>query len=243
MPWFKRLCFVRKAPGAEGSSFGRRWRAEALRRLESIPPALRPLRLAHCVARTGRDAPRYDGMSIGWFADQAKLAGHDQLDAEQDEPGARSVIDRPSSVSRLVEERCVFGTHELEALWQLPAGAQRLLLIGLVRKASGLSRREFAEYWWHQHRPLANRLFPPELQPPVYLHNYVLGDQPCAWDGVGELYESSLDIARRRGQWMGSAAAAPILDDEFRFMEPAARAVLVTDYEVLIPACQGAHWA
>jgi hypothetical protein len=234
----KRLCLVRKAPGIDGNSFGDRWRAATQQRLEGTPPALRPLRLAHCVTRPGRSTPVYDGMSIAWFADLPALVASQQVHADANMPPSVAVVDRGTTVSALVEERCVFGDRERRELWCLPPGAQRLLLIGLLRRAKSLSRREFADYWWQRHRPLANRLFPAALQPPIYLHNYVQEGEACEWDGIGELYETSLDIPRQRGQWMSSAAAAPILADEARFMDPAARTVLVTDFEVVVP---GSH--
>jgi hypothetical protein len=233
VPAIKRLSFIRGVAGLDADHFDKRWREHALRELATTPPTLRPMRVAHCLTRRGRTAPLYDAVSISWFADQTVLSAYDRHHAAA-APAIEPIMDPAASWSVLVEERCVFGNELLVELWQLPRGSSRLLLVGLMKKAAGLSRAEFADYWWHRHRPLANRLFPAELQPPLYLHNYVLPDESCAWDGIGELYESSLDSPRRRNEWMNSVAAAPIAEDEERFMERATRAVLVTDFELVI---------
>lgn len=44
-----------------------------------------------------------------------------------------------------------------------------------------------------------------------------------------ELYESSLDTARRRGAWFASDEARPLLADEERFLVPDTRQLLITD--------------
>lgn len=235
----KRLSLVRRAATIEPTRFGAHWRNSSLRIHEAIPAVLRPVRLAHCVARRERSAPLYDGVSIAWFDTVASLTAYDQSVREFTQSQADAAIDDTATLNVLVEERCVFGPDGLDALWQLQDGANALLLIGLLQKASQLSRVEFRDYWWMQHRPLANRVIPPELQPPVYVHNYVLSNEHPEWDGIGELYESSLDSARQRNHWMTSDAAAALITDEARFLKRATRAVLVTDFEVLTNQLSG----
>jgi hypothetical protein len=172
-------------------------------------------------------------MAIAWFDTVAAMIAFDQSVSALTLSQAEAAIDNTATLNVLVEQRCVFGPDGHDALWQLPHGATSLLLIGLLQKAAQLSRDEFRDYWWQQHRPLANRVIPPQLQPPVYVHNYVLSHEHSEWDGIGELYETSLDNARQRNQWMISEAAEALIADETRFLNRATRAVLVTDFEVL----------
>jgi hypothetical protein len=230
----KRLSFVREASTVDASHFANRWRDDALAQYTGTPAALRPTRLAHCVTRPGRHAALYDGVSIALFRDYDSMVASDQHAIAQRYQCASAAVDCPAVHSTVVEERCVFGADKQQALWRSPAGATALLLIGLLQRAPQLSRLEFRDYWWDQHRPLANQLFPPELQPPIYLHNYTLPHEAFTWDGIGELYESSIDTARQRNNWMNSDAAAAIVADEMRFMNRATRAVLITDFEVLV---------
>jgi hypothetical protein len=230
----KRLSLVRKATTVDASQFANRWRDDALSQYASTPAALRPIRLAHCVTRLSRHPPLADGVAIAWFRDYDSMVASDQHAAAPCHQCAAPAIDRSTVQSVVVEERCVFGAEKHRSLWRSPVGATALLLIGLLQRAPQLSRPEFRDYWWSQHRPLANRLFPPELQPPIYLHNYTLPHEASTWDGIGELYESSLDTARRRNNWMNSDAAAAIVADETQFMNRATRAILITDFEVLV---------
>jgi EthD domain len=229
----KQLSLVRRAPTIETTRFAAHWRDSTLRIHAALPASQRPVRLAHCVARRGKSAPLYDGVAIAWFDTVATMTAYHQSVGALTQSRAEVALDDTATLNVLVEERCVFGPEGLDALWHLQHGANALLLIGLLQKASQLSRVEFRDYWWQQHRPLANRLMPPELQPPVYVHNYVLSNEHPEWDGIGELYESSLDNARQRNHWMTSEAAAALITDETRFLNRATRAVLVTDFEVL----------
>ena len=133
-----------------------------------------------------------------------------------------------------MEARSAIGDDWLVHRWVTAADEPTLLLIGLIQRAPHLSRDSFASYWWSSHRPLANRLVPAELNPHAYVHNYVLADQPSPWDGIGELYEQSLHVASQRGEWFESEAAAPLTQDEERFMISSTRQVLVTDHRILI---------
>ena len=57
---------------------------------------------------------------------------------------------------------------------------------------------------------------------------------PESMEGIGELYEQSLQVARQRGEWFLSDAATPLVEDEGWFINRATREVLVTDHEFMI---------
>jgi EthD domain len=109
-----------------------------------------------------------------------------------------------------------------------------VLLLGFIERAPWLSRTQFRDYWWERHRPLANTLVPPALQPAAYVHDYALPDAPVEWDGCGELYEATLENARARAAWFDSAAAAPLAVDEARFLVRDTRRVVLTTHEILV---------
>ena len=133
-----------------------------------------------------------------------------------------------------VEERTVFGDAWLQERWRQHPGTPQLLLIGLIEAADGMTREEFRDYWWTQHRPLANQLVPPALQPVAYVHDYLLPGEATEWAGIGEMYDTSLDVARQRGAWFDSPAATALLADEDRFLVRTTRQLLVTEQHLII---------
>ncbi|HUG00019.1 MAG TPA: EthD domain-containing protein [Ilumatobacter sp.] len=228
----KRLGFVRRAPEVDAGGFAASWRQDALWTIEQAGGA-GPRARVHCVGRDQRDRAAHHGVSIEWFAGEAELAAFDAETASAAPGGARrATIESAPSV--LVSERVVAGDDDVIARWCRPPGSHdqlRPVLIGLIERAPHLSRSEFADYWWSQHRPLASALVPAALGPGAYVHNYVLEGQPGQWDGIGELYEDSLDIARLRGEWFDSPAANELIADEERFLVRSTRQVLVCDQE------------
>jgi len=225
----KRVTFVRRASTAPVETFAAQWRSATLARVESLPPSLRPIRLAHCVVRSGATKPPWDGVAISWHQ-TTSLESWTNSWAHADSP-----LDGPG-VSVTVEERIVEGGDWLDDRWR-DGGAMGFVLIGLIEAADGLSRAAFRDYWWDRHRPLANSLVPVDLAPVAYVHDYVLDDGAVAagftWAGIGEMYERSPSTARQRGEWFGSEAAIPLAIDEERFMVRGSRQVLVGDGEVV----------
>ena len=187
----KRMTLVRRAAGIAPDEFGPQWREQAEKALSSMPSGARPLRLAHCVARPGRGDRLYDGVAISWHHDEEAIAGHDESMVEQHSHG--SVLDEDTTTRLRVEERTVSGDGWIQAQWRYERGRLRLLLIGFIEAAPPLTRDQFRDYWWQQHRPLANRLVPAPLEPIAYVHDYVLPGEPGRWAGIGEMYERSLD--------------------------------------------------
>ena len=173
-----------------------------------------PLRLALCRVRNPGEIV---AVELSWYADLANLY--------DERRGGETII---------VEERVARGADWLAGRWSARRGQQCPLLIGLIRRAAHLSREEFGQYWWNRHRPLADSLVPLELNPVAYVHNYVRTDQHSVWDGIGELYEASISVARSRGEWFESEASAALVADEERFMDGGSRQVLVTDQEILL---------
>lgn len=229
----KQMRFVRRAAGIDAAGFAAAWRSLARAQWRDAPPGARPRRLEHCVVREGRAPAPWHGVALAWFDDEAARRDYaDSLRAGEMAGRSAEVLDAATAASVLVEERCVFGADWLAA--RRAAEASTPLLLGCIARAPRLDRTGFRDYWWDRHRVLANALVPPPLQPPAYVHDYVLPAEDCAWDGFGELYESDMDHARRRGQWFESAAAAPLLADEDRFMLRGTRQILVTLHEAVI---------
>jgi hypothetical protein len=227
----KRMNLVRRATGVPLDEFGWRWREQAEKALASMPTAARPSRLAHCVVRPRRGDRVYDGVAISWHHDEEMLASHDEWMAEQ--LGGGSVLEEDATLRLRVEERTAIGDGWLDAQWRNHMGEPRLLLIGFIEAADPLTRQQFCDYWWEQHRPLANRRVPAELEPLGYVHDYVLPGEPGRWAGIGEMYERSLDVARERGAWFDSDAALALVADEERFLVRATRQLLITDHEII----------
>lgn len=215
----KRLRFVRRPDSVAADAFGAWWRERASELHDAAPPEARAARLVHCVVRPGRTDRPFHGVAIEWFHDEANLAAYD---------GRAD----PALVSARVDSRTVRGQEPLEAWWRAPAGAPRLLLLGLIQRAPGLSRAEFADYWWHTHRPLADELMPADAQPTIYVHDYARAGEACDWDGVGEFYDTSVDVARARTRW-GEGTPAIVADEE-RFLVRDTRWALITDAEVVV---------
>jgi EthD domain len=233
----KRLTFVRRVDGVGPDEFGERWRVQSLQMHEAVPDGARVQRLVHCVVRPGRTDRPHHGVAIEWFADEAALAAHDAH--ARSTPGD-TLVDSASVVRARVESRTVFGQEQLDAWWSARGGAPRLLVIGVIERSPALDREAFRDYWWGDHRPLANRLLPPEVQPEIYVHDYALPGEPCPWDGVGEFYDTSVDVARARTRWADDAdEAEAIIADEEKFLVRDTRYGLVTDAEVIISERQG----
>jgi hypothetical protein len=227
----KRLTFVRRATGVEPAEFGGQWRAQDVQLHESATEGARAQRVVHCVLRSTRSDRPHHGVAIEWFADDDALAAHD---AHATASTGAALIDGASIVRARVEARTVFGQEQLDAWWGDPHGAARLLVVGVIEKSPALDREAFRDYWWGQHRPLANRLLPPEVQPAIYVHDYALPGEPCPWDGVGEFYDESVDVARARTNWADADGAEEIIEDEEKFLVRDTRYGLVTDAEVII---------
>jgi hypothetical protein len=169
-----------------------------------FPDSGQPARLAVCRVRKPTEIT---AVVLSWHTDESTV------------PEALGGF--PTAIT---EERTVNGEDWLDECWDGRRSRWSPVLIGLIRRAPHLSRPEFADYWWSEHR---------DFEPVAYVHNYVRADQASEWDGIGELYEGSIDNARSRGRWFASEAGVPMLEDEDRFMVRAARQVVVTDLEVL----------
>jgi hypothetical protein len=231
----KRITFVRQAPDDDGADFRTGWRQDTKNRLAAMPANARPRRVDHCVVRGGRKDAWCDGVMLEWFDTTAAVdANREWCDAARAMHGSPSDDGPPQSV--VVDERCVFGDQWLRQSAAAGGIGGVPLLIGFIQRIEQSTRPEFRDYWWTRHRPLANRLVPPELQPLAYVHNYVVEPTSFRFDGIGEMYERSLDTARARGAWFDSAAAAPLIADEEQFLRRDTREVLVTDHEIVANA-------
>jgi hypothetical protein len=223
----KHVTLVRQASGADAGDFAARWRAHAESALETLPLEDRPTRLAHCVVRPHPGVEQLcDGVAIAHF-EAGEAAGE-----------AWVALAGPSGwtiETIAVQPRPVFGDDWLRDRWADPPGQKVPVVIGFLQRAAAVSRAGFAEYWWNEHRLLANRLVPADLQPAAYVHNYVALDDGARWDGIAEMYELSLAVARQRGVWFQSAAAEPVRDDERRFLDQATRQVVVAEQEIVVP--------
>jgi hypothetical protein len=235
----KVITLVRRSPSVDPAAFGEKWRQQAQADLVELPLHATPLRLIHYVTRPGRDgrnANPCDGIAVAWFAtDEAAARSRPQSRLPVPDPAEGAAAAGPAQPvsSFRVEERIAAGADWLEQRWAQPDPEPALALIGFIEARPGLTRHQFRDYWWETHRPLADRLVPEDLGPLAYVHNYILDDESSPWAGIGEIYERSLNCARRRGEWFATDTASPVIADEERFLVPASRKVLVTDQEVL----------
>jgi hypothetical protein len=231
----KRLTFVRRSDSVEPGEFAERWRAAALTVDRSAPPSARRSRLVHCVVRPGRTDRPYHGVAIEWFADEPALIACDATESAALD-ALDPVIDRATTLRVRVTGRTVLGDGELERWWS--AGGTRFVVLGVVQRTPQITREQFAAYWWDEHRPLANRLLPPEVQPDIYVHDYVSPGENATFDGVGEFYDPSIDRTRERTRWAelpGVSETQQIAADEERFLIRDTRWALLADATVMIP--------
>ncbi|MGE3324907.1 MAG: EthD domain-containing protein [Acidimicrobiia bacterium] len=229
MSMIKRYTLVHATSDPTDGGFADRWRAATLREIEATPPDARPTRVAHVVSRFGRVEPTFHGASIEWFAHADTIEANDAFLDTSDLDNAVIIDDR-----FVVEERCVFGQDWFDDRWNAPAGTRSFILVGLLEKADFLTRTQFRDYWWDQHRPLANEMLPPETQPPAYFHNYVIPGQGTRWDGLGEFFDPGIERVKARTQWTQSPEAAPIIEDEKRFLNRETRQVIIGEFEVIV---------
>jgi hypothetical protein len=227
---FKVVALVRSSGHVAPEAFGAAWRDQVLADVEATPAALRPRRLALCTVRPGRRPPRFDGASLAWFDD----LGAATAPAAAPPRGDDDLIDAGSSHRILVEERPVRGQDWLDARWHDAGSARSLVLLVLLERVPALTRAEFRDYWWDHHRPFTDEVIPLAIQPRAYVHNYPLADQASPWDGIGEMYEDSLDVPRDRSRWLETPEAVAVVADEGRFIDRPTRCVLVADHEVVV---------
>jgi hypothetical protein len=224
----KRFRLVRRSPDVAIEEFAARWTADQSALAGRIGAHHR---LVLCAVRPGRTDRRFHGAAIEWFDDEEGLQAFDGDAAAS----GGDIVDVASTERVRVFDRTVFGDGLLADWWQNSAGAQRLLLLGIIQRRRDLTRTQFADYWWGQHRPLANAMLPPEVQPPIYVHNYALEGERCDWDGLGEFYDTSVDAARERSKWADTPDADLIVADEQRFLVRDTRYGLITDATVVVP--------
>lgn len=106
-------------------------------------------------------------------------------------------------------------------------------LVALLKRRAGLSAAEFAEYYEQQHAPLFARVIPPEVEQAIihYAQNHAvdLGGREAAWDCVTEIGFRDLAGMRVWSDWYAGPRGAVLREDEEKFMDTAARVVVVTD--------------
>ena len=228
----KRLRFVRRAIDLPADGFGSRWAAYAAALAAAVPLHAAPACVVHCIVRTGKGDRPFHGVAIEWFSDEATMAAFDAAHAAHAEA---HILDETATVCVRVHSRAVFGQALLDEWHGTADGRSRIILLGVIHRQPTLSRAQFADYWWSEHRPLANALLPADVWPPIYVHDYVLPGEEWPWDGVGEFYDDSLAVAKARTNWADGDAALRIVADEEAFLVRDTRWSLVTDATVLVP--------
>jgi uncharacterized protein (TIGR02118 family) len=106
-------------------------------------------------------------------------------------------------------------------------------IIAIIRRKPGLTLEEFSSYYFDQHAPLARRTIPPEVNDVivryVQSHAIALGSGAPPFDCVTEIAFADLEGMQRWVEWYNGPDGAVLRDDEERFMDRAARVVLVSD--------------
>jgi hypothetical protein len=106
-------------------------------------------------------------------------------------------------------------------------------IVALLKRRPGLTLEEFLRYYEHEHAPLFARSIPSEVAEAIvhYVQNHAvrLGSGEPAWDCVTEIGFDDLDGMRLWSAWYLGDEGKVLRDDEERFMDTAARVVIVTE--------------
>lgn len=106
-------------------------------------------------------------------------------------------------------------------------------IVALLRRRSGLTLEDFAEYYEQRHAPLFARTVPDVVRRAIthYAQNHAvaLGGREPAWDCVTEIGFRDLAGMRVWSDWYTGPQGAVLRDDEENFMDTAARVVVVTE--------------
>ncbi len=104
-----------------------------------------------------------------------------------------------------------------------------MLVVGLLKKKSGLTDREFRDYYENNHVPLVLRTIPYIAD---YKRKYVVrddarspvhgnaGEPSVAFDAIAEMrFATRADYERMLADLGDPAIAAPLIEDEKRFLD------------------------
>jgi hypothetical protein len=231
----KTFTLLRRNQAVSRDRFAERW--DALDAEVSRAYSAGPSGLVHGSAlQLGTTAAPYDGVTVAWYPDESSY-GQFAASLAADTAHGRDwaeIVDTGSTVELIVEERVVRGEEWIAERWSTRAEDTVFMLTAFIERRAATTRDAFRDYWWLDHRPLANRLIPPDAQGSAYLQNVVIGDVPSQWDGVGELYLDSLAQLPPRAAFFGGEASAELVADERRFMEHKSRVILVTDHRLIV---------
>lgn len=116
-----------------------------------------------------------------------------------------------------------------------------------LHRLPALSRAEFQRYWREQHAPLVRRHAETlRIRRYVQLHALAEGDPvnealrmsrggPAGYDGVAELWWSSLDeLAAATASDAGRAASLALLEDEKRFIDLSRSPLWLSEENVVV---------
>lgn len=108
-------------------------------------------------------------------------------------------------------------------------------LVVLLKRREDVTLEDFCQYYEHEHAPLAARTIPPEVADGIihYVQNHALvlgsGRREPPYDCVTEFGFRDVDGLRAWANWYASPGAAPLHEDEARFMDTSKRVVIATD--------------
>jgi len=227
----KRLSLVQRAASTGPHQFATEWASWMTELRAALPVGSRPRRIIHCITRPSSSAQPFDGVAMTWFDSETDLAVHDRL--REGLPNAP--FDRTSMTEIRVTERAVVVDDEIPAWRQGGNNDSKLVLLSFIQRKAGTTRGQFATYWWEAHRPLADKIVPLNLRPSTFFHNYVDEGESVKWDGIAEMYDRSIEVARARKRWVRLAEAVQIAEDEGRFMHRATVLGIAADAHVILP--------
>lgn len=112
-------------------------------------------------------------------------------------------------------------------------------IVALLKRRADLTPAEFAEHYEHRHAPLFARVIPPEVEQVIthYGQNHAvdLGGREPAWDCITEIGFRDMAGVRVWSDWYAGPHGAVLREDEERFMDTAARVVVVADERRPVP--------
>ena len=108
-------------------------------------------------------------------------------------------------------------------------------IVALLKRRPDVTLEEFSSYYEHQHAPLFARSIPPDVADAIthYVQNHAVqlgrSSTEPPYDCVTEIGFDDLAGMQRWSNWYLGEEGKVLRDDEEKFMDTAARVVIVTD--------------
>jgi uncharacterized protein (TIGR02118 family) len=230
--------FIRRTEGLTASEFSEYWRDRHAPLVRSVPEFMRHVQRYvqyHRHVPEAKNAERFDYDGVGLLnfedIDTLRLAYGDPRYRNDIRPDERNFFDTRDMLAYYATEHVI---HERPSTG---ANGPGVTVIGLPRRAVGLTRDEFSDYWLNRHAPLVRRA-PDFLRHVRKYTQYHLapvqyGAEPAEsfHDGVGMVtFDSFEDV---RAAFSEPQYLEILRPDEERFFDTAALTMLFAKEHVI----------